>query len=55
MVSHPTMVYNEVLVDDECGYTIVSKFLEMKRKLLRNFFFLTNQWCFTHTKKTLLV
>ena len=27
VVFHPTMVYNKVLVDDECGYTIFSKFL----------------------------
>ena len=41
VVFHPTIVYNKVLVDDECGYTIFSKFLEMKRKLLRNFFSLS--------------
>lgn len=41
VISHPTMVYNKVLVDDECAYTIFSQFLEMKRKLLRNFFSLS--------------
>ena len=57
VVFHPTMVYNKVLVDDECGYTIFSKFLEMK--IIEEFLFsFTNQWCCTHTKKkqkTLLV
>lgn len=38
VVSHPTMVYNKVLVDGECCYTIFSKSLEMKRKLWRNSF-----------------
>lgn len=50
VVFHPTMVYNKVLVDDECGYTIFSKFLEMK--IIEEFLFsFTNQWCCTHTKK----
>lgn len=41
VVSHPTMVYNKILADDECGYAIFLKYLEMKRKLWRNFFSLT--------------
>lgn len=39
VVSHPTMVYNKVLVDGECGYTIFSKFLEMK--IIEEFFSLS--------------
>lgn len=42
-VSYPTMVYNKVLVDDECGYTMFPKCLEVKRKLWRNFFFSSTQ------------
>lgn len=30
VVSHPTMVYNKILADDECGYAIFPKYLEMK-------------------------
>ena len=38
VVSHPTMVYNKVLVDGEFCDTIFSKFWGRKRKLLRNSF-----------------
>ena len=53
VVSRPTMIYKTVLVDDECGYTVFPKYLEMKIKLCRNFFSSTQISCVSPIQRKL--
>lgn len=52
VISHPTMVYNKVLVDDECLHNILTVFGNEK-KIIEEFSFHKSMVLSTHIKKTL--